>query len=222
MAPAERAVAAVLLSLLCLFRAIFSSEYFSSLTLFNNELSKQGCSSLSDWEEYAADCGKVSVFCCCFATSSRYSRLAFPPRANDKRLIRSRDRPPEMSCCRRPGGQVGRRAARLRNQMGEKARRFFRNCSVCHAQLKLYGVYTSLCTECVCVCVSHTLPADVGGFFGSSFPLTGVHELGTGTNPPLHLRLNVAPLISFTILSQWDGVNQSCHSLTLIGLIATL
>lgn len=61
MAPADRAVVAVLLSLLYLCRAIFSSEYFSSLTLFNNELSKQGCSSLSEWEEYAADCGKVSV-----------------------------------------------------------------------------------------------------------------------------------------------------------------
>lgn len=50
----------VVLSLLYLCRAIFSSEYFSTLTLFNNELHKQGCSSLSEWEEYAADCGKVS------------------------------------------------------------------------------------------------------------------------------------------------------------------
>lgn len=52
----------VVLSLLYLCRAIFSSEYFSTLTLFNNELHKQGCSSLSEWEEYAADCGKVSPF----------------------------------------------------------------------------------------------------------------------------------------------------------------
>lgn len=55
MAPASRAVV-VALSLLYLCRVIFSSEYFSTLTLFNNELHKQGCSSLSEWEEYAADC----------------------------------------------------------------------------------------------------------------------------------------------------------------------
>lgn len=64
MAPASRAVVLVALSLLYLCRAIFSTEYFSTLTLFNNELHKQGCSSLSEWEEYAADCGKVSVFRC--------------------------------------------------------------------------------------------------------------------------------------------------------------
>ncbi|XP_074470869.1 tetratricopeptide repeat protein 13 isoform X1 [Sebastes fasciatus] len=58
MAPASRAVVMAALSLLYLSRTIFSSEYFSSstLTLFNNELHKQGCSSLSEWEEYAADC----------------------------------------------------------------------------------------------------------------------------------------------------------------------
>lgn len=58
MAPTSRAVVVVALSLLYLCRTIFSSEYFSTLTLFNNELHKQGCSSLSEWEEYAADCGK--------------------------------------------------------------------------------------------------------------------------------------------------------------------
>uniref|UniRef100_G3NUR7 Tetratricopeptide repeat domain 13 n=1 Tax=Gasterosteus aculeatus aculeatus TaxID=481459 RepID=G3NUR7_GASAC len=56
MAPASRAVVVVALSLLYLCRTVFSSEYFSTLTLFNNELHKQGCSSLSEWEEYAADC----------------------------------------------------------------------------------------------------------------------------------------------------------------------
>eukprot|EP00064_Thunnus_orientalis_P019513 superscaffoldBa00004912_g19635 len=55
MAPASRAVAAAL-SLLYLSRVIFSTEYFSAITLFNNDLHKQGCSSLSEWEEYAADC----------------------------------------------------------------------------------------------------------------------------------------------------------------------
>ncbi|XP_008287261.1 tetratricopeptide repeat protein 13 [Stegastes partitus] len=56
MAPASRAVVVVALSLLYLCQAIFSTEYFSTLTLFNNELHKQGCSSLSEWEDYAADC----------------------------------------------------------------------------------------------------------------------------------------------------------------------
>uniref|UniRef100_A0A3Q3GIC2 Tetratricopeptide repeat domain 13 n=1 Tax=Labrus bergylta TaxID=56723 RepID=A0A3Q3GIC2_9LABR len=56
MAPSSRDVVLVALSLLYLSRAILSSEYFSTLTLFNNELHKQGCSSLSEWEEYAADC----------------------------------------------------------------------------------------------------------------------------------------------------------------------
>uniref|UniRef100_A0A3Q3XCA5 Uncharacterized protein n=1 Tax=Mola mola TaxID=94237 RepID=A0A3Q3XCA5_MOLML len=56
MAPSSRDLVMVVLSLLYLCRAILSSEYFSTLTLFNNELHKQGCSSLSEWEEYAADC----------------------------------------------------------------------------------------------------------------------------------------------------------------------
>lgn len=73
MAPASRAVVVVVLSLLYLCRAIFSSEYFSTLTLFKNELHKQGCSSLSEWEEYAADCGKFYLF----AVS-----LPRPPRLN--------------------------------------------------------------------------------------------------------------------------------------------
>lgn len=62
MAPASRAVVVVALSLLYLCRAIFSTEFFSTLTLFNNDLHKQGCSSLSEWEDYAADCGKVCLF----------------------------------------------------------------------------------------------------------------------------------------------------------------
>lgn len=62
MAPASRAVAVVALSLLYLSGEIVSTEYFSTLTLFNNELHKQGCSSLSEWEDYAADCGKSLFF----------------------------------------------------------------------------------------------------------------------------------------------------------------
>lgn len=77
MASPSRAALAVVLSLLCLSRAVFSSEYFSSLTLFNNELHKQGCSSFSEWEEYAADCGKVSLLALYFATSS--SRVQLSP-----------------------------------------------------------------------------------------------------------------------------------------------
>ncbi|TNN49132.1 Tetratricopeptide repeat protein 13 [Liparis tanakae] len=61
MAPASRSVVVVALSLLYLSRTIFSSEYFSTLTLFNNELHKQGCSSLSEWEEYAADCEQKKI-----------------------------------------------------------------------------------------------------------------------------------------------------------------
>uniref|UniRef100_A0A672FI12 Tetratricopeptide repeat domain 13 n=1 Tax=Salarias fasciatus TaxID=181472 RepID=A0A672FI12_SALFA len=55
MAPASRAVV-VVLSVLHLSRTILCTEYFSTLTLFNQELHKQGCSSLSDWEDFAADC----------------------------------------------------------------------------------------------------------------------------------------------------------------------
>uniref|UniRef100_A0A4W5N4D1 Tetratricopeptide repeat domain 13 n=1 Tax=Hucho hucho TaxID=62062 RepID=A0A4W5N4D1_9TELE len=40
MAPAGRGVVVVVLSFLYLFRAIFSTEYFSTLTLFNSELSR--------------------------------------------------------------------------------------------------------------------------------------------------------------------------------------
>ncbi|XP_062267284.1 tetratricopeptide repeat protein 13 isoform X2 [Platichthys flesus] len=56
MAPGSRAAAVLVLSLLCLSRASVSTEHFSALTLFNNELHRQGCSSLSEWEEYASDC----------------------------------------------------------------------------------------------------------------------------------------------------------------------
>ncbi|KAA8582840.1 hypothetical protein FQN60_015386 [Etheostoma spectabile] len=56
MAPAASRAVVVALALLSSCRAIWASEYFSTLTLFNNELHKQGCSSLSEWEEYAADC----------------------------------------------------------------------------------------------------------------------------------------------------------------------
>ncbi|XP_049613415.1 tetratricopeptide repeat protein 13 isoform X2 [Syngnathus scovelli] len=55
MDPAGRVV--LFLWLLCgyLCRIALATE-FSTLTLFNSELHKQGCSSLSDWEEYATDC----------------------------------------------------------------------------------------------------------------------------------------------------------------------
>uniref|UniRef100_A0A8C8DY83 Tetratricopeptide repeat domain 13 n=1 Tax=Oryzias sinensis TaxID=183150 RepID=A0A8C8DY83_9TELE len=56
MAPVSRTICAAALSLLCLCRAVISTEQFSTLTLFNNELRKQGCSSLSELEDYAADC----------------------------------------------------------------------------------------------------------------------------------------------------------------------
>ncbi|XP_043076203.1 tetratricopeptide repeat protein 13 isoform X2 [Puntigrus tetrazona] len=56
MAPAGGGVVLVALSLLYLCGAILSSEYFSTLTLFNSDLHKHGCSSPAEWEEYAADC----------------------------------------------------------------------------------------------------------------------------------------------------------------------
>uniref|UniRef100_A0A8C7KA08 Tetratricopeptide repeat domain 13 n=1 Tax=Oncorhynchus kisutch TaxID=8019 RepID=A0A8C7KA08_ONCKI len=55
MAPAG-SVVVVALSLLYLSRAIFSTEYLSTLTFFNSELHKHGCSSPSEWEEYTTDC----------------------------------------------------------------------------------------------------------------------------------------------------------------------
>uniref|UniRef100_A0A8C8GSK4 Tetratricopeptide repeat domain 13 n=1 Tax=Oncorhynchus tshawytscha TaxID=74940 RepID=A0A8C8GSK4_ONCTS len=56
MAPACRGVVVVCLSFLYLSRAIFSTEHFSTLTFFNSELHRHGCSSPSEWEEYASDC----------------------------------------------------------------------------------------------------------------------------------------------------------------------
>ncbi|XP_056337461.1 LOW QUALITY PROTEIN: tetratricopeptide repeat protein 13 [Danio aesculapii] len=56
MAPAGGGVVLAALSLLYLCGAILSSEYFSTLTFFNSELHKHGCSSPAEWEEYAADC----------------------------------------------------------------------------------------------------------------------------------------------------------------------
>lgn len=82
MAPVSRTICAAALSLLCLCRAVISTEHFSTLTLFNNELRKQGCSSLSELEDYAADCGKASVFVCSLPRPSAllllslWSRLA--------------------------------------------------------------------------------------------------------------------------------------------------
>ncbi|XP_077076556.1 tetratricopeptide repeat protein 13 isoform X2 [Siphateles boraxobius] len=56
MAPAGGGVVLAALSLLYLCGAILSSEYFSTLTFFNSDLYKHGCSSPAEWEEYAADC----------------------------------------------------------------------------------------------------------------------------------------------------------------------
>ncbi|XP_056118622.1 tetratricopeptide repeat protein 13 isoform X2 [Rhinichthys klamathensis goyatoka] len=56
MAPAGGGVVLAALSLLYLCGAILSSEYFSTLTFFNSDLHKHGCSSPAEWEEYAADC----------------------------------------------------------------------------------------------------------------------------------------------------------------------
>ncbi|XP_057208902.1 tetratricopeptide repeat protein 13 isoform X2 [Triplophysa rosa] len=56
MAPAGGGVVLAALSLLYLCGAILSSDYFSSLTFFNSDLHKHGCSSPAEWEEYAADC----------------------------------------------------------------------------------------------------------------------------------------------------------------------
>ncbi|XP_018597890.1 tetratricopeptide repeat protein 13 isoform X2 [Scleropages formosus] len=56
MAPAGRGAVVVALLLLYLCPAALSSEFFSTLTFFNSELHKHGCSSPSEWEEYAADC----------------------------------------------------------------------------------------------------------------------------------------------------------------------
>lgn len=90
----------------------------------------------------------------------------------------------------------------LRNHMAEKARR---SLSVCHKHLEIYGVNTAHCA-CACACLTHYQLMVV---FGSSFPVTGVHEheLGTGTDPPFPLHLNVAPRVSVTNLSQWDSVH---------------
>jgi len=59
MAPAGGGVVLAALSLLYLCGAILSSEYLSTLTFFNSDLHKHGCSSPAEWEEYAADCGEL-------------------------------------------------------------------------------------------------------------------------------------------------------------------
>ncbi|KPP73727.1 tetratricopeptide repeat protein 13-like [Scleropages formosus] len=61
MAPAGRGAVVVALLLLYLCPAALSSEFFSTLTFFNSELHKHGCSSPSEWEEYAADCAESSI-----------------------------------------------------------------------------------------------------------------------------------------------------------------
>ncbi|MGH0163071.1 UNVERIFIED_CONTAM: hypothetical protein FKN15_044130 [Acipenser sinensis] len=56
MAPAGRGVVVLAFSLLYAYRPAFSSEFFSTLTFFNSDLQKHGCSSHSDWEDYTAEC----------------------------------------------------------------------------------------------------------------------------------------------------------------------
>ncbi|XP_033859358.2 tetratricopeptide repeat protein 13-like isoform X1 [Acipenser ruthenus] len=56
MAPAGRGVVVLALSLLYVCRPAFSTEFFSTLTFFNSDLQKHGCSSYSDWEDYTAEC----------------------------------------------------------------------------------------------------------------------------------------------------------------------
>lgn len=60
MAPAGRAVVVLALSLLYLCGPIISTEYFSTLSLFNGELNERGCGPSSEWEEYSPDCGEFS------------------------------------------------------------------------------------------------------------------------------------------------------------------
>ncbi|KAK1170738.1 tetratricopeptide repeat protein 13 [Acipenser oxyrinchus oxyrinchus] len=56
MAPAGRGVVVLAFSVLYVYRPAFSSEFFSTLTFFNSDLQKHGCSSHSDWEDYTAEC----------------------------------------------------------------------------------------------------------------------------------------------------------------------
>ncbi|XP_062857899.1 tetratricopeptide repeat protein 13 isoform X2 [Trichomycterus rosablanca] len=56
MAPAGRRVAVLALSMLYLCGAIISSQYFSTLAFFNEELTERGCGAPSGWEESAPDC----------------------------------------------------------------------------------------------------------------------------------------------------------------------
>ncbi|TRY81312.1 hypothetical protein DNTS_005240 [Danionella cerebrum] len=56
MASTSGGVMLTVLPLLSLSGAFLSSEVFSTLTFFNSELHKHGCSSPSEREEYAADC----------------------------------------------------------------------------------------------------------------------------------------------------------------------
>ncbi|KAM9495795.1 tetratricopeptide repeat protein 13 isoform 2-T2 [Clarias gariepinus] len=56
MAPAGRAVVVLALSVLYLCGAIISTDYFSTLALFNGELNERGCAPASEWEEFSPDC----------------------------------------------------------------------------------------------------------------------------------------------------------------------
>lgn len=97
---------------------------------------------------------KCLFLCCCFATSSRSSRLAFPPRANDKGGNNEQWQAAGDELLSSPWGPswvwkkpFARRVAWLRNRTGEKARRFPRNCSVCHKHVASEDL------RCLCVAV---------------------------------------------------------------------
>lgn len=138
MAPGSRAVVAVALSLVYLCRAVCSSEYLSPLTLFNNELSKQGCSSLSEWEEY--ECGKVSLFAVASPRPPRVTRPALPLRANDN------NKQPEQieeikSSSHRWRGQI-----RLKTQLETREKRIGARCNKIRKRAQwLHSSETAFC-----------------------------------------------------------------------------
>lgn len=56
MAPAGRAVVVLALWLLYLCGAIISTEYISTLPVFNGEITERGCGPSSEWEDFSPDC----------------------------------------------------------------------------------------------------------------------------------------------------------------------
>ncbi|KAG2468768.1 TTC13 protein, partial [Polypterus senegalus] len=56
MAPAGPGDVLTLILLVYLYWPAVATEYFSTITFFNSDLHKHGCSSSPDWDEYTADC----------------------------------------------------------------------------------------------------------------------------------------------------------------------